>query len=159
MPWLRGQGTWDDSIDFFRVFCEDPTCWKRWQAWRKNEHGRQFPGGSDTGWERHGMAGHNELGKSRIVFCCWPSSEKDLGRGPVKITKPYQPPKWMGQPLADLHGRSANDQPFVGIATKNAPGIGWSYYRYPHIASSAWLGLALLQKPSEDSPVWSLGIW
>lgn len=50
------------------------------QAWRKNEHGRQFPGGSDTG-------------------------------------------------------------------------IGWSYYRYPHIASSAWLGLALLQKPSEDSPV------
>jgi hypothetical protein len=79
--------------------------------------------------------------------------------GSVKIIKPYQPPKWMGQPLADLHGRSANDQPFVGIATKNAPGIGWSYYRYPHIASSAWLGLALLQKPSEDSPVRSLGIW
>lgn len=40
--------------------------------------------------------------------------------GSVKIIKPYQPPKWMGQPLADLHGRSANDQPFVGIATKNA---------------------------------------
>eukprot|EP00435_Cladocopium_sp_Y103_P029321 s2585_g7.t1 len=50
------------------------------QAWRKNEHARRFPGGSDTG-------------------------------------------------------------------------IGWSYYRYPHIASSAWLGLALLQKPTEDSPV------
>lgn len=50
------------------------------KAWRKNEHAREFPGGSDTG-------------------------------------------------------------------------IGWTYYRYPHVASSAWLGLALLQKPTEDSPV------
>jgi len=39
-------------------------------------------------------------------------------------------------------------------------GIGWTYYRYPHVASSAWLGLALLQKPTEDSPVsWTFWWW
>ncbi|CAK9084308.1 unnamed protein product [Durusdinium trenchii] len=50
------------------------------QAWKKNEHAREFPGGSDTG-------------------------------------------------------------------------IGWTYYRYPHVAANAWLGLALLHQPVEGGPV------
>ena len=31
-------------------------------------------------------------------------------------------------------------------ATKTGPGLGWSYFDFLHVASSAWTGLALLAR-------------
>lgn len=36
-------------------------------------------------------------------------------------------------------------------------GIGWTYYRYPHVAASAWFGLALLHEPVEGGPAPGIG--
>merc|ERR1719272_731889 len=32
-------------------------------------------------------------------------------------------------------------------------GLGWTYLRYPHVASTVWTGLMLIQQFDESSPV------
>lgn len=94
----------------------------------------------------------------------WPVTtslaNRELGVGRSKSPSHIKPQNgWVSRWQICMAGMADLQMTSLLWATKNAPGIGWSYYRYPHIASSAWLGLALLQKPSEDSPVQSLGIW
>jgi len=94
-----------------------------------------------------GLIEYQRMGGSKDV-----SSQIHEARESVKrLIQVYGtvPPSVLGGNINAWH-RGEHSHPYPGGSDT---GLGWTYLRYPHVASVAWAGLLMLYQPADGAPI------